>query len=201
MLSMKLPESFYQQPDVLATAQQILGKYLCTNIDGQFTSGIIVEAEAYSHTERASHSYGNRRTKRTEIMFHAGGFAYVYLCYGIHHLFNIVTGPEGDAQAVLIRAIQPVDGIETILGRRKMQRLSPRAGAGPGVVSSALGIGTQHYGQPLTGGVIWLEDRGITYPDANIIRSPRVGVDYAGEDALLPWRLRVKGNPYTSLPR
>lgn len=194
-----LPRSFFRRDDVVQIAKDLLGKKLCTNIDGSFTSGVIVETEAYNgRTDNACHSHIHGRTKRTEIMFGDAGYAYVYLCYGIHHLFNIVTNAEGLADAVLVRAIEPVSGIETILNRRGHTKLKRSTGGGPGIVSQALGITTEHYGVQLTSEPIWIEETDHPIQEADIIASPRVGVDYAGEDAQLPWRFRIKDNPFTS---
>ena len=191
----KLPLSFYLNPDVVATAKQLLGKYLCTNIDNQMTIGKIVETEAYcGATDKACHAHFGK-TKRNQVMFAQGGIAYVYLCYGIHHLFNVVTNIEGCADAVLIRAIEPVIGIDTMLQRRNMQKLLHRIAAGPGSVSQALGISTSLYGTDLQGDKIWIADNQPIHTDS-IIASTRIGVAYAEEDALLPWRFRVKGNPW-----
>lgn len=194
-----LPLSFYQNPDVVGVSRALLGKYLMTEIAGVVTGGMIVETEAYcGETDKACHAHLNRRTKRTEIMFGPAGHAYVYLCYGIHHLFNIVTNVEGKADAVLVRAIEPQVGIDTMLERREMAKLSPRLTGGPGSLSKALGITTSHYGTALTAAPIWIEDRGIGFEGDTVVASPRVGVDYAGDDAALPWRFRVKGNKWCS---
>lgn len=195
----KLPLSFYDRDDVVQIAQDLLGKVLCTNINDVFTSGIIVETEAYNgRNDKACHSHIHGRTKRTEIMFGRPGKAYVYLCYGIHHLFNVVTNGEGFADAVLVRAIEPLSGIPTILKRRSKNKLERSVGGGPGIASQALGISTTHYGTDLLDDMIWIEDHNSLLSQEDIIASPRVGVDYAGEDALLPWRFRVKGNKFTS---
>jgi DNA-3-methyladenine glycosylase len=194
-----VPSSFYTRGDVTLIAQELLGKVLCTHIDGVLTSGIIIETEAYSQSERACHAYGGKRTARTAIFYENGGMSYVYLCYGIHYLFNIITNTPDVADAVLVRAVEPIEGIDQMLLRREMQAPEPRIAAGPGSVSKAMGIDKTHYGMDLTqGGEIWIEDRGISYPKQAIIASPRVGVDYAGEDALLPWRYRVKDNKWVS---
>ena len=141
----KLGIDFYQREDVLAISHELLGKVLCTNFNGSLTTGIIVETEAYAGVaDRASHAYGGRRTNRTEVMYSPPGTAYVYLCYGIHHLFNVVTNVEGVPHAVLIRAIEPIEGIDIMLQRRKMSKLLPKLTAGPGILSQALGISTQH---------------------------------------------------------
>jgi DNA-3-methyladenine glycosylase len=195
-----LPESFYLDAQVVDLSEALLGKYLCTNIDGYYTSGMIVETEAYRAPEdKASHAFGNRRTKRTEVMYNPGGHAYIYLCYGIHHLFNVVTGPEGAAHAILIRAIEPADGIKHMLYRRKMTKINHRLSNGPGVLSKALGLNTQWSGESLlTRKHIWIEDRNVSISTRNIIRSPRVGVDYAEECALWNWRFRINQNDWCS---
>ncbi|UZR95031.1 DNA-3-methyladenine glycosylase [Chondrinema litorale] len=196
---MKITKEFYENEDVVDVAKQLLGKMLCTNIDGVFTSGKIVETEAYCGAiDKACHAHLNRRTKRTEVMFGEGGHAYVYLCYGIHALFNIVTNKKGSADAVLIRAIEPVAGIDTMLERRKMDKTAYRLTAGPGILSQALGIDTSHYGTDLVDNLIWLEDHKVVVDNNEIISSARVGIDYAGEDALLPWRFRIRDNKWCS---
>lgn len=190
---MKLKHDFYLREDVVAISKDLLGKYLFTNIRGKLTGGIITETEAYhGETDRASHAFGGRRTPRTETMYAAGGRAYIYLCYGIHHLFNVVTNREGVPHAVLIRAIKPEEGLETILRRRKMKILNKRVSGGPGTVSSSLSITTQMDGTDLSGNTIWIEDRGIQTGSRDILSGPRIGVDYAGADARKPWRFRLK---------
>ncbi|OKL39003.1 DNA-3-methyladenine glycosylase [Pontibacter flavimaris] len=196
---MKLPKEFYTRPDVVQLAQELLGKHLYTCVDGILTGGMIVETEAYSgQNDRACHAHLNRRTSRTEIMYSEGGVAYVYLIYGIYHLFNIITNEQDKADAVLIRAIAPEGGIEEMLLRRGFQSIKPNLTAGPGVLSIALGIDRKLYGADLTGDTIWLEDKGLVLPEESIAAGPRIGVDYAGEDALLPWRFWVKGNKWVS---
>ena len=196
---MILPESFYTRKDVVKIAKELLGKVLVTNIDGMKTSGMIVETEAYAGAgDKASHAYGNRRTNRTEIMFRNGGSAYVYLCYGIHHLFNVVTNVQYVPHAVLIRAIEPLEGIAYMLERRKKEKLTPALTAGPGAMSAALGIITSHTGLLLRDDAIYIEDRGIKVPPKDIVAATRVGVAYAQEDAMLPYRFYIKGNKYVS---
>lgn len=196
---MKLQRPFYARPEVEIIAQELLGKYLFTQINGVRTGGIITETEAYSGTnDKACHSNNNKRTPRTEVMFGPPGFAYVYLIYGIYSLFNVVTNEEGKADAVLIRAIEPTDGVEEMLLRRNLQKIAPNLTSGPGLLAQALGITTWHYGTDLTGDQIWIEDRGKLVADNQIIASPRVGVAYAQEDALRPWRFRLKGSLWTS---
>jgi DNA-3-methyladenine glycosylase len=163
------------------------------------TSGIIVETEAYAgEFDKASHAFGNRRTARTETMFKEGGVAYVYLCYGIHHLFNVVTHMADVPHAVLIRAVEPLDGIEHMLERRRKGRLQPSLTAGPGAMSMALGIHTRHTGKSLQGPDIWIEDRSIKVTAKNMVIATRVGVAYAAEDALALYRFYIKDNPYVS---
>ena len=190
----KLKERFYQRSDVVQISKELLGKYLMTHVNGQTTGGIITETEAYAGIrDQASHAYGDRRTSRTEIMYNKGGVAYVYLCYGIHHLFNVVTNKEGTPHAVLIRAIKPHDGMEILLKRIGSDRKSKTAVAnGPGTVSKALGIHTRDSGIILSGDRIWVEDRGMVVEPSTIITGPRIGVDYAGEDAKLPYRFRIR---------
>jgi len=198
---MKLPLSFYTHNDVLAITRNLLGKYLMTRIDGVVTGGYIVEAEAYNGVvDKASHAYGGRLTPRTQTMHKQGGIAYVYLCYGIHEMFNVVTSTEGEPHAILIRAIVPTDGIEEIQLRRNILITKPAVTSGPGSVAKALGISRKVNGFDLQGDVVWIEDRGLTFTDDQIVAAPRVGVDYAAEDALLPYRLYVKGNKYVSRP-
>lgn len=194
-----LPRAFYTRPDVTAIARELLGKHLYTCIDGHLCGGMIVETEAYSgRNDRACHSHGGRRTPRTEIMYQRGGLAYVYLTYGIHNLFNIVTNQEGCADAVLVRAIEPSEGIEWMLERRGLPQPSPRLTAGPGMLSQALGIRREHYGEPMTGNLVWVADHGTTPAEDEIAAGPRVGVGYAGADALLPWRYSLRGNRWVS---
>jgi DNA-3-methyladenine glycosylase len=198
---MKLPESYYYSQDVVTLSKDLLGKYLFTCIDGVTTGGYIVETEAYNGIiDRASHAFGNRLTPRTKTMFMQGGIAYVYLCYGIHEMFNIVTSGEGQPHAILVRAINPIDGIEAMQSRRNMPVIKPTITMGPGSVAKALGISRAINAFSLQGDVIWIEDRGLTFPDESITVVPRVGVGYAGDDALLPYRFYVKGNPYVSKP-
>jgi DNA-3-methyladenine glycosylase len=165
-----------------------LGKVLVTRTSEGLTSGIITETEAYmGEGDRASHAFGGRRTKRNEMMYAQGGTAYVYLCYGIHHLFNVVVHQAGIPHAVLVRAIRPLEG-HSIMVRRRPKALT--SSGGPGTLTQALGIRIQHNGTDLTGGSIWIEDRGIEATGQDIITGPRIGVEYAGDDALLPYRYR-----------
>ncbi|SEL75465.1 DNA-3-methyladenine glycosylase [Chitinophaga rupis] len=195
----KLGYDFYNREDVLTIAQELLGKVLVTKFNGAVTSGRIVETEAYQGvTDRASHAYGGRRTNRTEIMFGKAGTAYVYLCYGIHHLFNVVTNKENTPHAILIRAIAPLNGIPHMLARTGRTKADYTLGKGPGNVSKALGINTQHTGTSLTGKELYIADDDFIVSPSAIGITKRIGVDYAGEDALLPYRFILKDSPYVS---
>lgn len=196
---MKLKATFYQGDDVVLIAKSLLGKILHTHIDGLHTAGIITEVEAYAgRNDKACHANNGVRTKRTEVMYYAGGISYVYLCYGIHHLFNVVTNVEGRADAVLIRALEPMLGHDIMLERRKMLTVERRLTSGPGTLTSALAIKTnEHYGSDLQGEQIWIEDAPLIN-DNYIVASTRIGVDYAEEDALKPWRFYIKDNPWIS---
>jgi len=196
---MKLPAEFYQRKNVVQISKDLLGKILVTNWNGIVTSGRIVECEAYAGAiDKASHASGGRRTARNEIMYGRGGFAYVYLCYGIHHLFNVVTNSEDVPHAVLIRALDPLRGIDEMLLRTSKKKLDHTLTRGPGNVSKALGIVTKYSGSSLLGDKIFIADDGIKYSRKQIGASQRIGVDYAGRDALLPYRFYVKGNPFVS---
>jgi DNA-3-methyladenine glycosylase len=196
---MKLPAAFYRRPDVVSIARELIGKYLFSNIDGVLTGGRIVETEAYAHiNDQACHSHLGRFTKRTKVMYDAGGVAYVYLIYGRYALFNIITNEAGKADAVLIRGLEPTEGIAEMQLRRGLSTETTRLTAGPGLLTQALGINTTHYGTDVTGNLIWLEDRGEKVAPEYIRASPRVGIDYAGTDAALPWRFRLEGSKWTS---
>ncbi|MBT2619407.1 DNA-3-methyladenine glycosylase [Chryseobacterium sp. ISL-6] len=198
---MKLQYSYYQNQDVIFLAKDLLGKILFTQINDEITAGIIVETEAYFGVlDKASHAYGGRRTNRTEILYHEGGISYVYLCYGIHHLFNIVTSVKDEPHAVLIRAVEPLVGKDIMELRRNMPFTKAAITSGPGSAAKALGIDRSFNKKDLSGEEIWIEDHGIRYTSDQIIEGPRIGVAYAQEDALLPWRFFVKGNPYVSKP-
>ncbi|GGK60535.1 DNA-3-methyladenine glycosylase [Rufibacter glacialis] len=195
----KLPAAFYTRPDVVTIARDLIGKSFYTCFDGVLTGGMVVETEAYSGlNDAACHAHLGRRTKRTQIMYEPGGVAYVYLIYGIYSLFNIVTNVAGTADAVLIRAIEPTEGIEEMQLRRGLSKVEPRLTAGPGLVTQALGISTRHNGIDLSGNEIWFEDRGVQVPEDQIVAGLRVGVAYAGADALLPWRFSLKGSRWVS---
>ncbi|HEV8284672.1 MAG TPA: DNA-3-methyladenine glycosylase [Chitinophagaceae bacterium] len=195
----KLELEFYRRQNVVQIAKELLGKILVTNWKGILTSGRIVETEAYAGIiDKASHASGGRRTPRNEIMYGEGGYAYVYLCYGIHHLFNVVTNSRDTPHAILIRALDPLEGIEEMLLRTHKKKFDHTLTRGPGNVSKALGISTKHTGASLLENKIFIADYGGNYNKKEIAASPRIGVDYAGKDALLPYRFYVKGNPFVS---
>jgi DNA-3-methyladenine glycosylase len=184
----KLIRRDYADPRPTRAARFFLGKFLCVGAQDGYAEGMITETEAYGGPQdAASHAFGNRRTARTEIMFAPGGVAYVYLCYGLHRLFNIVTGPRDVPQAVLVRAVQITAGQEVVRDRRP--RVAEKDWAsGPGRVCAALGIGMHHNGRDLSSETIWIEDRGVIPPRREVKRTPRIGVNYAGIWALKPWR-------------
>jgi DNA-3-methyladenine glycosylase len=192
----KLPLSFYQRQNVVKIAQDLLGKVLFTQFNGQISAGMIVETEAYSSKEKGCHAY-NGMTERNKVMFENGGIAYVYLCYGIHHLFNVVTNESGKADAVLIRALQPRRGEELMMERMNVKSLK-RITSGPGKLTKALGINRSCDGKNLLSAEIWIEDVGEKIPKKNCQASARIGIDYAGKDALLPWRFSIKDNEWVS---
>jgi DNA-3-methyladenine glycosylase len=195
---MKIPFSYYQSTDVVHLARNLIGKRIFSRTDGKLTGGIISETEAYAGVnDRASHAFGTRRTDRTKIMYEAGGVSYIYLCYGIHYLFNIVTGPKDIPHAVLIRGIIPETGLDEIRKRRHFVKENQLAN-GPGKVSSCLGINLSHNGMALNGDIIWLEKSSMDNTDEFIIQGKRIGIDYAGQDAELPYRflLDIKKAPH-----
>ena len=195
----KLPFEFYNRAEVQKVARELLGKYLRVQGGEGVSGGRIVEVEAYDgRCDRACHAYGGRRTARTETMYQPGGVAYVYLCYGIHRMMNVVTHAAGMADAVLIRAIAPTEGLSQMLLRRGMSQPAPRLSSGPGCLTEALGITLAHDGLSLQGPELWIEDHGEVLADADIASGPRIGVAYAGPDALLPWRFWIRDNPWVS---
>jgi DNA-3-methyladenine glycosylase len=199
---MKLGSAFFERAAVVTVARELLGKILVTEFDGHRTSGRIVETEAYNGVgDRASHAWSGRRTARTEVMYGGGGTAYVYLIYGIHHLFNVVTNKKDTPHAVLVRALEPIDGVPLMLERTGKTTLDHTLTRGPGNLSRALGLYTKHTGTSLLGDEIWIEDDGWRPKKSEIIAGPRIGVDYAGADAGLPYRFFLAGNPYVSGPK
>jgi DNA-3-methyladenine glycosylase len=195
---MKLTKSFYERTNVVKIARELLGKCLITDIGGVRTAGMIVETEAYSWKERGCHAFGGKMTERNKIMFASGGHAYVYLCYGIHQLFNVVTNREGVADAVLVRALEPLEGIGMMEARRGKLKNPFHLTSGPGKLTRAMGIDRRFNGKFLLNGDVWIEDMGTTISSSRIQASERIGIDYAGEDAQLPWRFTIKDNPWVS---
>ena len=195
----KLSIEFYRRDNVFVVAKELLGKILVTKFNGIETSGRIVEVEAYNgEIDKASHAYGGRRTNRTEVMYAQGGVCYVYLCYGIHHLFNVVSNDKDIPHAILIRALEPLKGIGKMLQRAGKKNADHSLTKGPGNVSKTLGIQTKHTGISLFSNELYITDDGTFYTDKEIGRSARIGVDYAGKDALLKYRFYIKGNLFVS---
>ncbi|WP_420318059.1 DNA-3-methyladenine glycosylase [Ekhidna sp.] len=191
----KLPRSFYLREDVVQIAMDLLGKVLVTQVNGVITAGKIVETEAYcGRGDKACHANG-KRTPRTEVMYGEGGHAYVYLCYGIHHLFNVVTNKEGQADAVLVRALEPIEGIDVMTERRK--NTHAKLASGPGTLSQAMGIHVKMTGLDLLSDQIWIGTNGKD-ESINILSDARIGVEYAEEDALKPWRFIIAENKFVS---
>ncbi|MDM5339484.1 DNA-3-methyladenine glycosylase [Fictibacillus enclensis] len=193
----------------LQLARKLLGMELVHETEEGLTSGIIVEAEAYLGPEdRAAHSYGGRRTPRTEIMYAEAGHVYVYFIYGMHTCFNIVSGPLHKPEAILIRALEPKEGIPLMMEHRNMAVSLMDNGAwnlkelkkladGPGKLCKAMGITLEDYGVKLNSEHLYLREyRDV--PEQDIVSGPRIGVDYAGEAALYPYRFWVKDNLYVS---
>lgn len=194
MSNSRLNRAFYMRSDVVMIARELLGKRLSTFIDRKLTSGTIVETEAYAGPDdRASHAFNNRRTARTETMFLRGGQTYVYLCYGIHSLLNVVTNEEDIPHAVLIRAIEPTAGVETMTRRRKNKRGDVLT-TGPGCLTQAMGITTRDDRVDLTGDRIWIEETPTPVRPHQVVASARIGVAYAGSDAKRPWRFQMLNN-------
>jgi DNA-3-methyladenine glycosylase len=186
-----LPISFYENPDVVEVSRQLLGKVICSSAGSEYTSGIIIETEAYcGRDDKACHANNGKRTARTEVMYGKPGHAYIYICYGIHHLFNVVTNRPGLADAVLIRAIKPIEGVDTMKERRNIQEFK-NLSDGPGKLTRAMGITTSLNKKNLSSPPVWIEDRGFEIPKELITSSKRIGVDFADEDAEKPWRFLI----------
>ncbi len=195
----KIPLSFYQRKDVVVIAKELIGKILVTRFDGVITSGRIVETEAYvAIADKASHAYNGRRTAKNEHMYHAAGTAYVYICYGLHQMMNVITNDKNIPDAVLIRAVEPLQGIDVMLTRTGKKTLDYTLTKGPGNVGKALGIFKHHSGKHLLDDEIYIMDDLYKTDDINIGISERIGVASAGKDALLPYRFYLKGNKYVS---
>lgn len=208
----RLKPGFYQRTDVVQVAKDLLGMVLVTEFEGARTAGLITEVEAYrAPDDRACHAFGNRRTPRTEIMFQDGGRAYIYICYGIHHLFNVVTAQEGMAHAVLVRAIEPLDGLDKMYERRGQVRPSVhkknsvsvrRLTTGPGALAQALGLHSSQSGQSLftDDSPVWIEDQGLTVSGNEIAAGKRIGVESAGASATWEWRFWIRGTGFVKSP-
>jgi len=195
----RLPLSFYQRKDVVKIAKELLGKIVVTNFGGKITSGRIVETEAYvAITDKASHSFGGKRTARNEHMYSAAGTAYIYICYGMHQMLNVITNDKEIPDAILIRAIEPLEGIDIMLQRTGKVKVDKTLTRGPGNVGKALGIFKHHSGLFLLDEQIYLADDGEKISEGNIGISKRIGVESAGPDALLPYRFYIRGNKYVS---
>jgi DNA-3-methyladenine glycosylase len=194
----KLPREFYTRPNVVTVARELLGKLLVVpSSNGTRVSGRIVEVEAYrGPQDRAAHSYGGRRTKRTETMYGIGGSAYVFFVYGMYNQFNVVTNVADAPHAVLIRAVEPVEGIE-LMRRRRQGQPDQNLTNGPGKLCIALGIDRKLDAADLLGNRVWLED-GPKIPRSQIASGPRIGIDYAQEWKDKPWRFWIRGNPFLS---
>ncbi|PRP66169.1 DNA-3-methyladenine glycosylase [Nonlabens agnitus] len=212
MSTTKLPASYYQHDDVVFLAKDLIGKTIVSMVDDQRTSAIITETEAYRGVgDKACHAHLGRFTDRTKIMYETGGVAYVYLCYGIHNLFNIITNTNEQADAILIRAVEPVDGIDVMLARRGKSTVDKTLTSGPGNFSKAFGLDRSHYGADLTGDTVWIASTPITstplsdlastplnYRSEQITTSKRIGIDYAEEDKDLPWRFYLNTSKFVS---
>ena len=194
---MRIERTFYMR-DAVTVGKDILGKIIVKKTaDGRIMSGRITEVEAYMGiTDKASHSYGGRRTKRTEVMYKEGGYSYVFLIYGMYECFNVTAGREGDPQAVLIRGVEPLENKNLMQEKRKVKKEKDISN-GPGKLTKALGITREDNGADLTAGEnIWLEDDGYKVKD--IVETTRIGIDYAEEDALKPWRFYIKDSIFVS---
>jgi DNA-3-methyladenine glycosylase len=199
MANGKLPRDFYTRTNVLTVARELLGQLLVVPArDGTRVSGLIVETEAYRGPEdRACHAYGGRRTERTRTMYEIGGTAYVCFIYGMYHQFNVVTGIEGAPHAVLVRAVEPVEGIERMRARRR-GRADGGLTSGPGKLCLALGIDRALDRADLLGERVWIEEGRGRVPRSAIAVGPRIGIDYAREWAVKPWRFWIRTSPYVS---
>lgn len=195
----KLPREFYLGEDTLEIARELLGKILVVPAEnGARVSGIIVETEAYlGAMDKAAHSYNNRRTKRTETMFAVGGTAYIFFIYGMYYQFNVVVGAVGTPHAVLVRAVEPAEGIEIMRERRGRQMKDSNLTSGPGKLCIAFGIDKSFDKEDLLGNRVWIEEK-KSFSDAEIRCGKRIGIDYAEEYAEKPWRFWVKDNLFVS---
>lgn len=195
----KLPVTFYARKDVVLIARELIGKVIITNFEEKATSARIVETEAYTGImDKASHAFGSRRTPRNEHMYSSPGTAYVYICYGLHQMLNIVTNDKGVPDAILIRSVEPITGIETMLKRTGKKIPDKTLTRGPGNVGKAMGIFKHHSGLHLLDNTIYINEDGTKYKKSEIGISTRIGVQSAGADGLLPYRFYVRGNKFVS---
>jgi len=200
---MKLDRSFYTRDDVCLIAKELLGQFLCVENGGLVFKAMIVETEAYKGPEdKASHAYNNRRTKRTSTMFKTGGTSYVYLCYGIHQMMNVVTSNEEQPHAILLRAAQPMNHIPILADQFKSRKKSALLLSGPGNLCKGLRITKEYNNLDLVNSnKIWIESIQNSKSSVfSIVESPRVGIAYAKEYANEPWRFRIKDHPSVSKP-
>lgn len=189
---MKLERDFYETDNVVGVARNLLGCVIFTKINGLVCSAVIAETEAYAGvSDRASHAWGGRLTTRTTTMYQRGGRAYVYLCYGIHKLFNVVTGPQGTPHAVLIRGAIPLTNMETMRYRLELSQQKKLVMNGPGKFSKALGIMMEHNGTDLGGTEVWIEKPSVGFLPGAVVQTTRIGIACAGEDAKLPYRFFI----------
>jgi DNA-3-methyladenine glycosylase len=195
----KLPRQFYTRANVLTVARELLGRLLVVPaVDGTRISGIIVETEAYrGPQDRACHAYGGRRTNRTRTMYEVGGTAYVYFVYGMYHQFNVVTNAEDVPHAVLVRAVEPVEGID-LMRKRRHGRADESLTSGPGKLCLALGIDRGLDRADLLGERVWIEEGRGPISRSAIAVGPRIGIDYAGEWADKPWRFWIRNSSFVS---
>jgi DNA-3-methyladenine glycosylase len=200
----RLGREFYTRRDTLRVARELLGKRLVVPAptDGARISGIIVETEAYMGPEdKGAHSFNNRRTPRTEVMFAAGGLAYVFFIYGMYYQFNVVTSRADVPHVVLVRALEPEEGVDVMFERRAGRRETELA-SGPGKLCLALGIDRSYNGEDLVEGArLWIEDAGRRVRPSEISAGARIGIDYAEEFVDKPWRFWITDNPHVSRKR
>ncbi len=195
----KLDRSFYSRKNVLEIARDLLGKILVTQLNGIYSSGRIVETEAYAGVnDRASHAFGGKRTARSEHLYGDPGTVYIYICYGMHHLFNVITNKKNIPHGVLIRALEPMEGIEHMLNRSGKLTADYSLTKGPGNLSRAMGMTKNYSGGNVFSDEIFIVDDGLRYKKDDIVTTKRIGVDGAGKDANLLYRFIVRGNPYVS---
>jgi DNA-3-methyladenine glycosylase len=194
----KLSRDFYLRKDTVRVARDLLGKLLVVPADdGTRISGMIVEAEAYLGIEdKAAHSYSGRRTARNEVTYSEGGQVYVFFVYGMYYQLNLVTGPAEHAHVVLIRAVEPIEGIE-IMREHRGKMPDKNLTSGPGKLTIAFGIDRSFNGEDLLGNRIWLEEY-KNIKKSETASGPRVGIDYAEEFVEMPWRVWIIGNPFVS---